>query len=108
MALFAESIQRRMGIEAPQQVPLFPPHFPPLFRSPFVVVAEQVEQTVNQEPGDLLIKRSTVVLRLPAGGLERDDNIPQHRIVTRNRLSLLLGKGKHIRGTVDAPVLPVQ
>ena len=83
-----------------------------------VIVAHEVEQSMNDEEEHLLIDRPLDVLAesdavlaracLYLGGIQRDGNVAEQAAGGLAGEALLLRKRKHIRGAVDPSMAPVE
>ncbi len=73
-----------------------------------MLISEQVEEAVNEEQIQFLLKGVPGFLRLPLRSLDGNDNISEHRVFGVGEFSLALGKGEHIGGPVFFSPDPVQ
>src|SRR5262249_41420923 len=78
-----------------------------LFGERSVIVPEQVEQAVGEQHGELGEERSSMLLRLPARGLDRDYDVAEQADRARRNGSLER-EGEHVRRIVFVPVRAVE
>ena len=103
MAKLALLIQRLKGIP---QIPFHLPH--PLFlvTGPLVVVAQEVEEPVDEESSHLLSEADAVCDRLSLCSMRIYHHIPQQELKVRGHLlhAVIQGKRENIGGPVHVPV----
>src|SRR5256886_11698738 len=83
--------------------PLHPPGFG---RRPLVVVAEEVEEPVDQEPLALTPERLATLGRLAARRVDRDHDVAEEAVGRGGPLAL--SEGEHVRGPVAPAPAVVQ
>jgi hypothetical protein len=62
-----------------------------------VIVANQVEDAMDQQANYLVKQSMSLFCRLPAGGRQRDDNIAKKGTAEPGKPALTQGEGKHVR-----------
>jgi hypothetical protein len=73
-----------------------------------VVVAEQVQRTMDEQLRQLFGQRVTPGLRLAPGGLGRNHDIPSNLRVEAGARALAHGKGEDIGGPIDTAIAGIQ
>lgn len=73
-----------------------------------MVVAEKVQNAVDEQDPDLGRQRPATRFRLSRGSCQRDHHITQQARLTRNGLPFSHGEGKDIGRSVFVAVLPVE
>src|SRR5439155_4578538 len=86
---------------------LAPLHPTRLGRRALVVVAEEVEEPVDQEPVRLASERLAALRRLAPGGIDRDHDVAEEP-VRRPTRALALREGEHVGRAVAAAPAPVE
>src|SRR5439155_13031300 len=109
----ASALARSAGLEHACQGPLAARHPPGLGRRALVVVAEEVEEAVDQETLALAAERLAAPGCLAAGSVDRDDDVAEEAVGGAGG-SFGLREGEHVRravapapAAVQPPHLPV-
>jgi hypothetical protein len=82
------------------------PHAATRRRRP-IVVPQEVEETMNQQEGQLLVERMAVCFRLARSGVNRDDHIAEE-IRSRQWEHSRLWKRQDVGGTIAVQVRPIE
>ncbi len=89
------------------ETPLLPLHRAAL-RSALVIVPFEMEETVDEQTVELALQRRIVLRRLPARGLDRDDDVPEQTLPF-GRFDLVLEReAEHVRRGIAAAILTVE
>jgi len=73
-----------------------------------MVIAEQMEIAVNQQPATFVPKCVARLPRLPSGRVDRNHDVAKDRRSAADRTTQIDGKRQNIGGTIDAAMTPVQ
>ena len=76
--------------------------------APFMIVPQQVKQSVDQQPVDFPPDRLSRFARLTLGDGKGNHDVPEHMALDQAERSLPKGEGEHVRGPVLAAIAPVQ
>jgi len=91
-----------------EQASLLRLHGPGLGRAAFVVVADQVQEAMDQQAFQLLLKRKARVNSLLHGCRHRYDDVPEHVRLDLVKTSFAKRERKDVGGPVLAPILLVE
>jgi hypothetical protein len=76
-----------------------------------MIVSEEMEEAVDQEPLQLIVERNAVFFRLSPGLMEVDDDITEHEFrggAWGGWKTVKLGEGEDVGGPVHAAMQAVQ
>lgn len=76
--------------------------------APFMIVPQQVKQSVDQQPVDFPPNRLPRFARLTLGDGKGNHDVPEQVTLDLEKLPLPKGEREHVRGPVLAAIAPVQ
>ena len=73
-----------------------------------MVIAEQVQGTMDEEVRQLFGQRASASTGLAEGGFRRDDHVPKEMRVELRERPLAHGKGEHVGRSIHPPIASIE